>query len=190
MELLDVYKDICEQKPLIISSCLGLKGIQMYPDAVEKVLSGNRLSEFTYDQVVSIFIYNSALDFIDECEKQNYFKMTGTLALALSNYLMRDISIRKSFINDKYTPEAICESLDAIFSLREKEKNFSFFIKKMFSNLVRSEFLSYDNYIFIYFLVTFYFYMEKKQVLICTTGCGEKQENISDLANFVLSLEG
>ena len=114
------------------------------------------------------------MDFIDECEKQNYFKMTGTLALALSNYLMRDISIRKSFINDKYTPEAICESLDAIFSLREKEKNFSFFIKKMFSNLVRSEFL----------------YMEKKQVLICTTGCGEKQENISDLANFVLSLEG
>ena len=77
MELLEVYKDICEQKSLIISSCLALKGSYIHPDAIERVLSGNKLSEFTYDQVVSIFIYNSVLDFIDECEKQNYLEMTG-----------------------------------------------------------------------------------------------------------------
>ncbi len=190
MELLEVYKDICEQKSLIISSCLALKGSYIHPDAIERVLSGNKLSEFTYDQVVSIFIYNSVLDFIDECEKQNYLEMTGSLALALSNYLMRDISIRKSFISDQYTPEDVCSKLDTIFSLREKERNFSFFIKKMYANLVKSSFFNYDNYIFIYFLITFYFYMEKKQVLICTTGSEETQENICDLSTFIFSLEG
>lgn len=190
MELLEVYKDICEQKTLIVSSCLALKGVSVHPDMIERVFSGKKLSDFTYNQIVSIFIYNSVLDFIDECEKQNYSEMNGTLALALSNYLMRDISVRESFIKDKYTPESICSKLDAIFSLRKEETNFSSFIKKMFFNLVNLDFLSYDNYIFIYFLVVFYFYVERKQVLVYATGSGDVQASIRDLTNFIVSLEG
>lgn len=190
MELLDIYKDICEQKTLLISSCFALKGHLMHPNVIEKVLSGNKLSEFTYEQVISIFIYNSILDFIDECEKQDYSELNGALALALSNYLMRDISVRESFINTAYTPDDVCSELDAVFSLRQKEQSLSSFIKIMYSKLTSLELFKYDNYIFMYFLIVFYFYIERKQVPVCTYSSEKREENIYDLTSFVLSLEG
>lgn len=190
MEVMQINKSIEEQKPLLVSSCLALKGDIVYPDEVESLLLFGNMGKLSFEQILDIASYDSVIGLFGEFKKQNVLVLNGTRALAIANYLLKRISVKEPFIRDEYEVTALCQALDAIFEGEKSANTFSDFMREMFHKLSEISFLNYDNEAFLYLVVNFYLYMSRNQVLIYSDSSDLKEERLYELADWVLKLEG
>ncbi|GHU57855.1 hypothetical protein AGMMS49975_23950 [Clostridia bacterium] len=166
MELVRIVKSISEQKPLLVSACFALKGERVTPKDVEDILRNDELGGHSLEQVLGIAAFDSIFDFIEQCKEQKYRTLSGTLAIAMANFMMKRISLKTSFIRDGLEPTMACAELDQIFVKQTASRSLAEFLRTAHTDLSKLELLSRDNEVFLYLVIAFYLYVYEDSVLL------------------------
>ncbi len=180
MELFDIKSSLEEQKPLLVSGCMQLRGAKVYPKEIEELIYRDRFGNLTYEQVVEISTCTSAIEFLDSCKKHSCERLNGSLVVAIANYLMRFYSGKTLLIKDSVDIPQVIKQLDIFFAGQDKFRSKKQFIEAVASKLQEVSFLNYDNEVLIYLVVNFYLYVLYGQVLLFTDFDGDQQDKFEE----------
>ena len=158
MLLLEVRESLAEVKSLVVSSCLLLLGKRVDPQRIEDCIVGEKFQDLSLEDIMDIVSYSNVVDFLQECEKQHYKIMTGTLAIALCSFILRKISISRSFLKDNVSFSELLVELDSIFSKAESAESVAEALKIIIDLLPETRFIVSDLEAFTYIILNYYLY--------------------------------
>lgn len=189
MELQNINKDICEQMPLLVSGVMSLKGVALHPKQIEFLLEKNRFDGLNLDTILDVSNYSSAIEFIGACKEQKYKILSGNLVIALTNFLLRRIAVKESFIREGIDPMTAAAELNDIFA-KQQGKSLCDFLRIMFEDLENLKLLAHDNEALIYLIVNFYLYTYMNQTLVYATESDRAAERFIELKLWVKTWRG
>jgi uncharacterized protein YuzB (UPF0349 family) len=180
VRFLEIKNNIEEQLPLLVASALGLHGVQgVQPKDIDELVKFSRPRNFTFDQILDVGSYRNAFLFIGQCANSDYAVLNGDIVMAIVNFLMRNISLKGSFVREGVDLLSIRTKLTNLLNVKTTPSTVFDTVSDILDELAEDEyqFLAYDNYVLRYMISTFYLLSSAKGVCVFT----DTTQNVEDL---------